>query len=66
MGKLRAALAVYFAFYNFCRVHKSLRVTPAMEAGITEHIWTIRELLEVARSDGYRYLHARHQASTNN
>jgi len=40
-----AAVALWFAFYNFCRVHKSLRCTPAMEAGITDHIWTVRELL---------------------
>jgi len=31
-------------YYNFCRVHKSLRVTPAMEAGITDHVWSIEEL----------------------
>jgi transposase-like protein/IS1 family transposase len=42
---LRAALALYFAFYNFCRVHKTLRVTPAMQAGITDHVWNIGELL---------------------
>ncbi len=41
---LKAAYAVWFAFYNFCRVHKSLRVTPAMEAGITDHTWTVTEL----------------------
>lgn len=41
-----AAVALWFAFYNFCRVHKSLRVTPAMEAGITNHTWTIRELIQ--------------------
>src|SRR4029077_15999337 len=41
-----AAIACWFAFYNFCRVHKSLRMTPAMAAGITDHIWTVRELLE--------------------
>jgi transposase-like protein/IS1 family transposase len=40
-----AAMALHFAYYNFCRVHKTLRVTPAMEAGITDHIWTIAELL---------------------
>jgi transposase-like protein/IS1 family transposase len=40
-----AALCVWFAFYNFCRVHQSLRATPAMAAGITDHIWTIRELI---------------------
>jgi len=33
------------AYYNFCRVHSSLRVTPAMEAGLTDHVWTIAELL---------------------
>ena len=41
-----AAMALHFAYYNFCRVHKTLRVTPAMEAGITDHIWTLKELLE--------------------
>ncbi len=35
----------HFAYYNFCRIHKSLRVTPATEAGITDHIWTPKELL---------------------
>ncbi len=40
-----AALCLHFVFYNFCRVHKSLRVTPAMEAGISDHVWTLAELL---------------------
>jgi transposase-like protein/IS1 family transposase len=40
-----AALACWFAFYNFCRRHQTLRMTPAMAAGITDHIWTVRELL---------------------
>jgi len=40
-----AALALYFAYYNFCRLHKTIRVTPAMEAGITDHIWDLAELL---------------------
>jgi len=43
-----AAVACWFAFYNFCRIHKSLRVTPAMEAKITDHVWSVRELLEAA------------------
>ena len=42
---LRAALALHFAYYNFCRVHGSLRVTPAMEAGISDHVWDIAELM---------------------
>ena len=41
-----AAVSCWFAFYNFCRVHKSLRVTPAMAAGIADHVWDVRELLE--------------------
>ncbi len=39
-----SAVALWFAFYNFCRVHQSLRRTPAMAAGITDHVWTIAEL----------------------
>jgi hypothetical protein len=42
---LKAAYALWFAFYNFCRVHQTLRVTPAMQAGITDHIWTIKSVL---------------------
>jgi transposase-like protein/IS1 family transposase len=42
---LRAALALHFAYYNFCRIHKSIRCTLAMEAGITGHVWELRELL---------------------
>ena len=41
----KAACALHFAYYNFCRIHRTLRVTPAMEAGITDHIFTLRELL---------------------
>jgi transposase-like protein/IS1 family transposase len=40
-----AALSLYFAYYNFVRIHSSIRVTPAMEAGLTDHVWTIAELL---------------------
>jgi transposase-like protein/IS1 family transposase len=41
---LRAALALHFAYYNFCRIHTSIRCTPAMEAGITGHVWELKEL----------------------
>ena len=34
-----------FAYYNLCRIHSSLRVTPAMEAGLTDHVWSIAELM---------------------
>jgi IS1 family transposase len=39
------AAAIYFAYYNFCRVHQTLRVTPAMESGLTDHIWSLEELV---------------------
>ena len=38
-------VALYFMFYNFARVHQTLRVTPAMEAGIADHIWKIEEIV---------------------
>jgi hypothetical protein len=47
LDNLKAACALHFAYYNFCRVHQSLRCTPAMEAGVTEHVWAIAELLGV-------------------
>jgi transposase-like protein/IS1 family transposase len=40
-----AALSLYFAYYNFVRIHSAIRVTPAMEAGLTDHVWTLKELL---------------------
>ena len=39
------AVALHFMHYNFCRIHKTLRVTPAMEAGLTDHVWTLEELI---------------------
>jgi IS1 family transposase len=45
-ANLWAGLALYFAWYDFCRIHRSIRVTPAMEAGITDHVWRVQEMLE--------------------
>lgn len=42
---LKAALALYFAYYNFCRIHSSIRCTPAMEAGVTNTVWELKDLL---------------------
>jgi IS1 family transposase len=42
---LKAACALHFAWYNFCRVHSSLRVTPAMAAGIASEVWGLESLL---------------------
>jgi IS1 family transposase len=44
---LRHAVAIHYMHYNFCRVHKTLRVTPAMEAGLTDHVWTLDELVNL-------------------
>jgi hypothetical protein len=43
---LAAAVAVHFAHYNLVRLHKSLRVTPAMAAGVTNRLWSLEELVE--------------------
>jgi IS1 family transposase len=47
-----AAVALYATHYNFCRVHETLRVTPAMHLGITDHVWAISELIDAALSKG--------------
>ncbi len=41
------AVALNFVHYNFCRIHQTLRVTPAMEAGLTDHVWEVTELLSL-------------------
>jgi len=46
----KAAMALHFANYNLCRVHRTLRVTPAMAAGVTDHVWTIAELIDRANA----------------
>ena len=45
LTNLKAACALHFAHYNFCRIHSSLRVTPAMAAGISSEIWPPERLL---------------------
>ncbi|PYY00251.1 MAG: hypothetical protein DMG64_17325 [Acidobacteria bacterium] len=45
LENLKAAIALHFAHYNFCRVHGSLRITPAMAAGISESVWGVEQLL---------------------
>lgn len=42
-----AAISLHFMYYNFCRVHKTLRVTPAMETGVSDHAWGIDELIDL-------------------
>lgn len=45
-----AAVALHMTYYNFCKVHMSLRITPAMEAGISDHVWEITELVSLLES----------------
>ena len=45
LANLKDAAVLYIGFYNFCRVHMTLKRTPAMAAGITDHVWSLEELL---------------------
>jgi hypothetical protein len=46
------AVALHYMYYNFCKVHQTLRVTPAMEAGLTDHVWSLQELLGIVGEKG--------------
>jgi IS1 family transposase len=46
-----SAISLHFMHYNFCRIHKTLRVTPAMEAGLTDHVWDLMEVLEMVETN---------------
>jgi IS1 family transposase len=46
LENLKAALSLHFAWYNFCRIHSTLRITPAMASCISDHIWDFQELLQ--------------------
>jgi len=45
------AVALHFMYYNFCRIHQTLRVTPAIEAGIAKHVWTLEEIANLLDSN---------------
>jgi IS1 family transposase len=44
------AVALHFTYYNFCKIHQTLRVTPAMEAGLSDHVWSVEELVSLLDS----------------
>ncbi len=48
LENLKAACALHFAHYNFCRIHSSVRVTPAMAAGLSDHVWSLEEIVLLA------------------
>jgi Gpi18-like mannosyltransferase len=45
LTNLKAHIALHFAYYNFVRIHQTLRVTPAMASNLADHLWTLEELL---------------------
>jgi hypothetical protein len=47
MENLEHAVALHYMHYNFCRIHQTLRVTPAMEAGIGDHVWSLEEIVRL-------------------
>jgi hypothetical protein len=42
------AIALYFMYYNFFRIHQTLKTTPAVAAGVSDHVWTIEEIIKLA------------------
>ena len=49
LENLEYAVALHYMRYNFCRIHQTLRVTPAMETGISDHVWSIEEMMALLR-----------------
>ena len=45
------AIALHFVYFNWCRIHKSLRVTPAMEAGLTDHAMSVADVVRLAHPE---------------
>ncbi len=44
---LAHSVALHFMYYNFCRIHKSLRVTPAMESNVTDRLWSVKDIAKL-------------------
>jgi len=47
---LEHAVALHYMHYNFCRIHQALRVTPAMEAGVSDHAWSLEEIISLLKT----------------
>jgi hypothetical protein len=41
------SVALHYMYYNFCRIHKTLRITPAMAAGVTDHVWSVADIVAI-------------------
>jgi hypothetical protein len=48
LENLSHAIALHFMYYNFARIHQTLRITPAMEAGVSDHVWSLEEIAALA------------------
>ncbi|MCH7998026.1 MAG: hypothetical protein IIA91_00895 [Chloroflexi bacterium] len=51
IGNLSHAVALYFMYYNFCRVHQTIKTTPAVASGLADHEWTIEEIVGLLDSN---------------
>jgi hypothetical protein len=47
LGNHALSVALHYMHYNFCRIHKTLRITPAMAAGVTDKLWSISDIVQV-------------------
>ena len=47
LQNLRHAVALYFMYYNYCRVHQTIKTTPAVASGLADHVWTIEEIVRL-------------------
>jgi hypothetical protein len=54
LANLKASVALHYAHYNFVRVHRTLRMTPAMAANVADHIWTVDELIAASAEQAER------------
>jgi len=48
------AVSPHFMFYNFARIHKTLRITPAMAAGVTDHVWSLEDIVKLVAANEKR------------
>jgi hypothetical protein len=58
LANLKASVALHYAHYNFVRLHRTLRCTPAVAAGVTDRLWSVGELIEAAASEEHSRLTA--------
>lgn len=56
VGNLAHSVSLHFMYYNFVRIHKTLKVTPAMAAGLTDHLWEIEDIVELTEGESVFYM----------